>query len=212
MSTKKFFEFKLSRLQALVTLFSLIGCIVLVFVLGAFTGRRFFPSTSPPAGSPTRQSLLPDNSVSDYGTFESLNTTASEAGKPPSPLSFYETLPQNGASPSPHRTDLAKSKVIPPSSAPQNDAVAKLPGATPGAATHYTIQIAAFRQKEKALALADNLTKRGYRTQVTSTTSKQGDSWHRVKVGRFNTPEEAKLLLPALSEISAQPLIVPSEE
>ena len=208
MSTKKLYEFNLSRIQALVSLLALIGCVLLVFTLGAFMGRRFFQSPSAP---PARQNILPDNAVSDYGTFESLNTTGYESPKNASQFSFYETLPQNGESPPPQKKDQARNKDLPALSSPNKGDIEKLPDSALRGGT-YTIQIAAFRQREKAYALADKLTKQGYPARVASTTNEKGDSWHRVKVGRFNTREEAKRLLPALSELSSQPRIIPAEE
>ena len=208
MSTKKFFEFKLSRIQALVSLLAFMGFIVSVFILGAFTGRKFFQTPGTP---PARQNLLPDNSVADYGAFESLNTAPAASTKTASQFSFYETLPKNGESFPPPSKDQARSKTVPPLSSTTTAGLTKQPD-SPFRATAYTIQIAAFRQREKAYALADKLTKQGYRPQVSSTTNEKGDTWHRVRVGRYNTPEEAKRLLPSLSEISSQPQIIAAEE
>jgi len=75
----------------------------------------------------------------------------------------------------------------------------------------YTIQVAAFQQKEKAYALANTLNSQGFQAQVISKTNPAGETWHRVRVGSFTSPEEAKQLLPQLGQLSSKPQITPTE-
>jgi cell division septation protein DedD len=55
----------------------------------------------------------------------------------------------------------------------------------------YTIQIAAFREKERADALADRLKGKGYRAYVRVGQGEQGREWYRVRVGEYSRREEA---------------------
>jgi cell division protein FtsN len=42
-------------------------------------------------------------------------------------------------------------------------------------------------------------------------TDQAGETWHRVRVGSFKTPDEARRLLPQLSQLASQPRITPAE-
>ena len=60
-----------------------------------------------------------------------------------------------------------------------------------GGTFHFTVQVGAVVSRANALRLESELRRRGYRSQVTETT-RQGRLFHRVRVGRFTTRQEAK--------------------
>jgi cell division protein FtsN len=211
MNTKKYFEIRLSVIQILLSLFALIGCFFFAFTLGAFMGSRFMQSFSTPPVPPPRPTMMTDPPVADYGSFEPLNQPSGDSGKTASDLTFYETLPQKvEMSPAP-----MKEKATPQTEAPAEPSASTLaadaPSGSPHLVTRYTIQVAAFLQKEKAYALANTLISQGHHAQVVSKTDQKGETWHRVRVGSFTTPAEAKRQLSELSQLASQPRITPAE-
>jgi cell division septation protein DedD len=210
MNTKKYFEIRLSLLQILLSLCALIGCFFFAFTLGAFMGSRFIQSLNTTDSASPRPNLATAHPVSDYNSLESLNPPADESSKNLADMTFYDELTQTvEISPSPARQ---KPKAGTSGSMPSagNDPA---PGPVEKAVkeTAYTIQIAAFLQKEKAYALANTLISQGYPARVVSNVNPGGETWHRVRVGRFTSPEEAKRLLPPLSQLASQPRITPAE-
>jgi len=63
--------------------------------------------------------------------------------------------------------------------------------------TAWTIQVAAYRQKARAVATAESLRAKGLSANVKSALS-QGDVLFLVQVGRYPTYEQAKAALPAI--------------
>jgi len=211
MNSKKYYEIRLSLIQILLSLCALIGCFFFAFTLGAFMGSRFMQSFSAPPPAPPRQSTIRDPLVSDYGSFETLHQPSVDSGKTPSDITFYETLPQKVEMPPPRMKEEPKATAAaPPASSPKAIAAGR-----PSDILHkeyaYTIQVAAFLQPEKARALANTLISQGLHAEVITKTSPTGETWHRVRVGRFKTPEEAKQLLPQLGQLATQPQITPAE-
>jgi cell division septation protein DedD len=157
--------------------------------------------------------MMTDQPVADYGSFETLNQPAADAGKTASNLSFFEILPQKVEMPPPPVKEASRAGTAAPTSAPAEPPADKLPAdrpaGTPIKEGAYTIQVAAFLQIEKARALADTFISHGYPAQVVSKTDHKGATWHRVRVGSFKTPEEAQRLLPQLSQLASQPRIIP---
>jgi cell division septation protein DedD len=65
----------------------------------------------------------------------------------------------------------------------------------------YTIQIASFQELTRAQLLAKSLNEDGhYAAYVPDEDLKEGDRWHRVYVGKYETKEEAKAKLLLLKE------------
>lgn len=211
MNTKKYYEIQLSLIQILLSLCALIGCFFFAFTLGAFMGSRFIPIFSAPSAALPRQRMVTDPPMSDYGSFETMNQPAGQSGKTAADLTFYEILPQKVEMPPSPMKEQPKAKAA-AQAAPSLDAVtADKPPDAARKEVAYTIQIAAFLQAEKARALADTITSHGYPAQVLSKTNQKGETWHRVRVGSFKTPEEAKRLLPQLGQLASQPRIIPAE-
>jgi septal ring-binding cell division protein DamX len=209
MNTKKQYEIRISLIQMLLSLCALIGFFFFAFTLGAFMGSRFIQGFSAPLGLPPRQSMITDPPVADYGSFETLNQPAGDAGKTASNLSFFEILPQKVEMPPPPMKEASKAGTAAPAEPAADQLPADRPAGTPLKEGAYTIQVAAFLQVAKARALADTLISHGYPAQVVSKTDHNGATWHRVRVGSFKTPEEAQRLLPQLSQLASQPRIIP---
>ncbi len=55
----------------------------------------------------------------------------------------------------------------------------------------FTIQVSAFKKADLAQKYTDELRERGYDAYVHPVLNSKGESWHLVKVGRFNSAEEA---------------------
>ena len=205
MNPKKYFEIRLSLLQILLSLFALIGCFFFAFTLGAFMGSRFIQGLDAPPVAQPRQNLAAAPPVSDYNSLEPVNPPAGESGKTDSDLRFYEELTQKVEITPSLTKEGAKTRSAAKIAAPDRPA----PPARKEAG--YTIQVAAFQQKEKAYALANTLNSQGFQAQVISKTNPAGETWHRVRVGSFTSPEEAKQLLPQLGQLASKPQITPTE-
>lgn len=209
MNINKHFEIRLSLIQMLLSLCALGGCIFLAFILGAFIGSRFIQSSPRVASLP--QPFAASAPVPDYRSFEPLHPPpGDDPGTRASDMTFYEDLQQKvEITPSPEKKPL-KAETAP--AAPSADAAGpEKPPAQAPPETAYTIQIAAFLQKEKAYALANTLISQGFSAQVVSKTNPQGQTWHRVRVGSFKSPEEAKQLLKRLGQLESQPRITTAD-
>ena len=57
----------------------------------------------------------------------------------------------------------------------------------------YTVQVASFKDPRAARNLAQNLERKGYKVSVSETEIPGKGKWSRVRVGQFETKEEARL-------------------
>ncbi len=210
-NTKKQYEIRLSLIQILLSLCALIGFFFFAFTLGAFMGSRFMQDFSALPAPPPRQSMMTDPPVTDYGSFETLNQPSGDAGKTASNVSFFEILPQKVEMPPPPMKEASKPETAAPVESPAAPRITDRPADAPLKQGAYTIQVAAFLQADKARALADTFISHGYPAQVVSKTDHKGATWHRVRVGSFASPDEAKQLLPQLSQLASQPRIIPAQ-
>lgn len=64
----------------------------------------------------------------------------------------------------------------------------------------YTIQVSAFRNKQQGEKLLEDLRKKEYDAYFTEKIFPNGDTWYRIRVGRFSSIEEAKELTKKLKE------------
>jgi len=211
MNPKKCYEIRLSLLQILLSLFALIGCFFFAFTLGAFMGSRFIQGLDAPPPAPPRQNLAAAPPVSDYNTLEPMNPPAGESGKNDSDLRFYEELTQKVEITPSLMKEGAKARSAAPAAPAAKTAAPDRPAPPARKEAGYTIQVAAFQQKEKAYALANTLNSQGFQARVISKTNLAGETWHRVRVGSFTSPEEAKQLLPQLGQLASKPQITPTE-
>ena len=63
----------------------------------------------------------------------------------------------------------------------------------------FSVQVASFRELERAEIIYYDLLSRGYTVRMSRTTS-AGEVWHRVLVGRFVSEQEATSFMPILRE------------
>ncbi|MFH1625432.1 MAG: SPOR domain-containing protein [Pseudomonadota bacterium] len=61
-----------------------------------------------------------------------------------------------------------------------------------GSPNGYTLQVGSFQNKEQAEKLANKLKRKGYEVYVVSSNIPMKGVWHRVRVGHFETLQEAK--------------------
>lgn len=64
----------------------------------------------------------------------------------------------------------------------------------------YTVQVSAFRNKQQGEKLLEDLRKKEYDAYFTEKIFSNGDTWYRIRVGRFSSIEEAKELTKKLKE------------
>ncbi len=56
----------------------------------------------------------------------------------------------------------------------------------------YTIQVAAFEGMEKAQGIVNELNEKGYDAYIAPISNSRGETWNLIKIGRFNTLQEAQ--------------------
>lgn len=56
----------------------------------------------------------------------------------------------------------------------------------------YTLQVAAFREKERAQRLLRDLEEKGYKPYIVATDNSRNESWYLVRIGRFRNAETAR--------------------
>ncbi|MDH5677043.1 MAG: SPOR domain-containing protein [Nitrospinota bacterium] len=76
----------------------------------------------------------------------------------------------------------------------------------------YVVQAASFPNMEDASEMAEKLTSRGFTVFVEKAQLKTG-TWYRVKVGRYQSPEEAETAASRIrSEMGLKPIIIQKNE
>jgi len=206
MSKAKHYEIHLTKKQAFFTVLALIVCSVLVFSLGTIVGIKYFNDTGTPLLPPAPEDETSAPALADLGTLESRTVSNPEGDTVVHEFTFYDTLPENEDTPLP-RTPVEKKK----------ESRQEKPSPTKNSAKNkdlkrevspqtYVIQFGSFQEKEKAYALANKLNKQGHLVHVTTNTIEQ-KTWHRVRMGPFNTQEEAQSWASRLPPISPPPFI-----
>jgi len=74
--------------------------------------------------------------------------------------------------------------------------------------TTYTIQVAAFKDIERAIRSVNEIKNMGYDPYIVSVLNSKGDSWNLVKIGNFSTREEAEELAYLIQEKEHMEVIV----
>ena len=99
------------------------------------------------------------------------------------------------AAPAPRPVPAAVSAPAPRATPP----VASLPPAAPLAGGAWTVQANPTRTREEAETLNEQLRSRGYQATVVRVL-RNGETWYRVQVGRFASPEQAGEMMHRLRE------------
>ena len=176
---------------------------VIIFFLGVFTGkgieeRRIVKMEEPPVKIP----IKPAASGGPGG----------QGGAAKEEMTFYNTLTKPaGAEPSaeqkPKESKPAEKTAKPESkeSKPQTKEAPPAPKPAPPVETAeskesgkgWTVQVNAFPDEKSAKTWVDRLKNKGYKAYVAEANAK-GKIWYRVRVGQYNTREEAKKVEEAL--------------
>ena len=176
---------------------------VIIFFLGVFTGkgieeRRIVKMEEPPVKIP----IKPAASGGPGG----------QGGAAKEEMTFYNTLTKpTEAEPSaeqkPKESKPAEKTAKPESkeSKPQTKEAPPAPKPAPPVKTAeskesgkgWTVQVNAFPDEKSAKTWVDRLKNKGYKAYVAEANAK-GKIWYRVRVGQYNTREEAKKVEEAL--------------
>jgi len=213
----KTFEFRLGR-TALILFVMGMSCLVFVaFVGGVLVGKHIDtypekiargipakivrgegkPSAAAPAQSPLPASAVPAAKVPPRPA------SATPVAEAPAAA---ETRPQQAAEsgregrPSASGPGAAAEKAVSPEKKNAVKEPAKtVPGQAPTAATapadvkgKYLLQVASYKEKEKAEQVAGKLGAMGYAPRVVATDLREKGIWYRVQVSGFATREEAQ--------------------
>ena len=202
--TKKY-EIQFTKKQIFFTVTALISSFFLAFASGVLIGNKFLGNKdSSHFTSPTQDTLVKPP-PSDKGLIKSSENSHTEEEKNDTKFTFYETLPKQTELLLAKEKDKSKAKKKRISSTKRSskkvkqfdqDIVRK----------GYTIQLGSFQQKEKAYALQNKLKKQGYLVHVTPKKIERG-TWYRVRMGNFDTPEEAQEWVSKLGALSPPPFI-----
>jgi cell division septation protein DedD len=204
MAKAKNYQIQLSKKQIFFSLLALILCFLLTFALGAITGIKFLSNTSAPLlTSSSQHEAMPAPSASNYGSLESLTVSEPEGDKVVHEFTFYDTLPENADAPVPK----APAKMAESGKNKKARTNKTIPSNKEGPPEKYTVQIGSFQHKEKAYALSNKLKKQGYLTHVTTTKIENKGTFYRVRMGTFDTQEEAKRWVSQLPPLSPPPFI-----
>jgi len=204
--TKKY-EIQFTKKQIFFTVVALISSFLLAFASGILIGNRFLDNKKILELASSDQNALVKSQSSDNGSSESSKNGHTEEKKNDTQFTFYETLPE--------RSELPLAKEVKKSKASQEKRISPKKGSTKRVESFnqdivrkgYTIQLGSFQQKEKAYALKSNLKKHGYIVYVTPKTIENKGIWYRVRMGNFNSPEEAQEWVSKLGNLSPPPFI-----
>lgn len=131
---------------------------------------------------------IPETAPAEPGTSGEQATTPPAAGQEETPLPSVTPGAEKGpAAPPSARATPEKppaKKVAPAVTAPPA-------GSVPAGAGRYTVQVSSWKSKAKANRQAQELSAAGFDAYVMDG-EVNGESWHRVRVGRFGTTGEAK--------------------
>ncbi|MDY6855365.1 MAG: SPOR domain-containing protein [Thermodesulfobacteriota bacterium] len=193
MESRKKYHFFFSKKLLIFMLAGITLAFVLVFILGFLCG-----------GGIHKERLLRvdvgDSEIEERQAKDQISTTTKrDSQKDPKDmeLTFYQTLPrkegiahnQTDAFKNPSRIDKDKKQVNQRERAntvfSQTDKDTKF-------LYGYTIQVGSFQRIEQAKKLAEKLDRKGYPAYIVSTNIPMQGMWHRVRVGHFETMNEAK--------------------
>ena len=203
MAKTRKYEITLDRKQAFFTIIGLVTSFFLTFALGVVIGTK----------STSIKNLIQNEKVEPFPQelppLESLKPiqTKGEEEKNITQFTFYDTLPKRTEVPLTKKTKEVKAKDK------KKVSIAKKSAKKPKTLdrdmlrTRFTIQLGSFKEKEKAYALQNKLKKQGYLIRVTPKKIEDKGTYYRVRMGNFNTPEEAQEWVSKLGGLSPPPFI-----
>jgi cell division protein FtsN len=189
---------------------------VVIFFLGMIVGkgieaRKIVQTDEPLVKIPVKPSRQSSAEGSDGQAKEEItlndSVTKAQAADSAADEKRMETPPEKAAIPDVKRSRPVAKQAV--ESAPKTEAkqIAKAvpPGENSKAATEqetvgskgnvgpWTVQVNAYPDERSAKLLVDQLKNKGYNAHVTEVLNK-GKTWYRVRVGRYDSKEEAKKL------------------
>jgi len=205
MAKTRKYEITLDRKQAFFTIIGLVTSFLLTFALGIVIGTKstYFKTLA--------QNEKVESSPEEQLPLESFETTHTkgegEEEKNITQFTFYDTLPERSDTPLNEKTETINAKDKKKVSVAKKSAEkATLPDRDM-LRTRFTIQLGSFKEKEKAYALQNKLKKRGCIVRVTPKKIGDKGTYYRVRMGNFNTPEEAQEWVSKLGGLSPPPFI-----
>jgi cell division septation protein DedD len=205
MAKTKSFQLQFTKKQLFFSVTALLFCFLLTFALGALIGIRYFGNSSDPLITSSVKEQT-DTSPGTYGALESHTVPDSEGEKVVHEFTFYDTLPEKAETPMPQapaRQEEKKSTTE--TKIKKTDKLS--PSSTESPQLKYTIQFGSFKEEEKAHALSNKLNKQGLLAYVSATKIPNRGTFYRVRMGSFDTQEEAKEWASKLPPLSPSPFI-----
>lgn len=146
--------------------------------------------------SPSKTSALPSVSPPSQIPFLSnpcslLDPHASEPSLDKGAGAFSPTMPS-----APENTEIQESQTVPLQPNPDR----KITSSAPPPADTYTLQIAAFREKDRAQQLVEDLQKKGYTPYIIAADTSRKEFWYLVRMGSFQSAELARQYAQILAE------------
>lgn len=207
MSETKKYEIQFTKKQIFFTVIALISSFLLAFASGILIGNRFLDNKKTLELASSDQNALVKSPSSDNRPSESSKNSHTEEKKNDTQFTFYDTLPERSEIPLAEEVKKAKASQGKSTSSKKRGTKRFEQFDQDIARKGYTIQLGSFQQKEKAYALKSNLKKHGYIVYVTPKTIENKGIWYRVRMGNFNSPEEAQEWVSKLGNLSPPPFI-----
>lgn len=201
----KNFEIKLNNVQSVFLILSVFAISVLTFALGyiigkdSSTGVSTISSESYQVVTPLDkemeqietakiQPLPPVVEVQKKRTVKELQKGADEKE-----LTFFKTLPNSKEETEERLKNKEHGKEMEKKIAVQSSgsATEPRPASSKSLQASYTVQVSALKNMDEASSLKSRLEGKGYKSYIT-THETTNAKWFRVRVGQFNTKEEAK--------------------
>ena len=207
MSKTKKYEIQFTKKQILLTVIVLISSFLLAFASGIFIGNQLLDNRKTLELDSSDQNALLKSHPPDNRPSKSSKNSPTEEKKNDTQFTFYETLPQRSQVPLAEEVKKAKASPGESISSTKSSGKSFAPFDQDMIKKGYTIQLGSFQQKEKAYALQNRLKKQGYLVHVTPKTIENKGIWYRVRMGSFNSPEEAQEWVSKLGNLSPPPFI-----
>lgn len=214
------YEISLESKELYLLIAGLLLFMVLLFIFGIFVGKKMEhtqvdseigpPVAAAPDTEPVREALpgpdeemeLPGPEEAGVGEDEDIPAAGPGAGEKGEDIqyTYYDSLVKGkdvGIQPGPGPEAEAEPEEEEPPSPPPAVRSAPIPKDAPVTAPpvsqegKYTIQIASFLEREQAQNLVRWLRERGYPAFMITAEIEGRGTWHRVRVGRFPSKEEA---------------------
>jgi len=201
------YEIKLNKKQTFFTVLALIFSLLLVFSIGFLTGTRFPQSKKSSDLTSSFQNPAIKTPSLDHRLFESFKPSHPGGEKTINQFTFYETLPKPSDLNFNNDMEKVKAKKEKRIAIIKRDEKKGKQFKKKMIPKRYTIQLGSFQQIEKAYALKNKFKKQGYLVYVTPKKIENRGTWYRVRMGNFNTLEEAQKWVNKMGTLSPPPFI-----